>query len=708
MIINNSPQNQAVLSNVGQVGEFRIRNSAKAFNILSSGLYANKIRAIIRELSCNAVDSHVAAGKQDTPFDVHLPNTLEPWFSIRDYGTGLNHDQVTNIYTTYFESTKTDSNDYIGALGLGCKSPFSYTDNFTVTAIRDGVRGVYTAFINEQGVPSIALMHEENSTEPAGVEVKFSVNDRYDYDKFIKEASQVYTYFKLRPVVHGCKNFTVVEPNYKDRDIIKGVSTIDSQRSIAIMGNIAYPIEVPQADTTLGELRSMLTCGLVIEFDIGELDFQASREGLSYIPSTINAIKNKLEALNNQLVTHIASEANKLTNYWDRAAYLESRHREQLWRNAAVKYAQDTKFPLCTGQTYNFVTSMVFKVEDLAKKYNINIRAFSKDRSSDKCPILKTESIYDDTTKKHEMNWRIHPSKCVNFVVTDTKRGALERAKYHWRNSKQAEYNESVIVLEKADKNEPMLVNKFLKDIYSPPRVHYASTLLEKDRDNAGGNWGKASILTLERRERGRRSSSMVWANAGTASDYDKTKTHYYVEMNHWTPVGLPNMDIKDYHECLTRSNIFVGTIHGVRKNDIAAVKTQNNWVELTGFVKSKLESLDMTNVMGMVKQAIDFRSLEKYNSKNIDNNSPYRKLCMEFENVEAVDSSGQYYTERLLKAHNIVIANKIDPNAVIENYKKQVEEIYKRYPLLKCLAYFVDKKDVVDYINMVDKTKGI
>ena len=42
MILNNAPQAEAVLSNVGEIGEFRIRNSAKAFNILSSGLYANK------------------------------------------------------------------------------------------------------------------------------------------------------------------------------------------------------------------------------------------------------------------------------------------------------------------------------------------------------------------------------------------------------------------------------------------------------------------------------------------------------------------------------------------------------------------------------------------------------------------------------------------------------------------------------------------
>ena len=254
MILNTAPQDQAVLSNVGQIGEFRIRNSAKAFNILSSGLYANKVRAIIRELSCNAVDSHTAAGNQDTPFDVHLPNQLEPWFSIRDYGTGLNHDQVTNIYTTYFESTKTASNEFIGALGLGSKSPFSYTDNFTVTTIRDGRKGVYTAFINEQGVPSIAMMMEEETTDPNGVEVKFSVNDRYDFEKFRDEARSVYKYFKQRPVISGASNFEFTDPTYKDKDIIPGVHYTDNSRSVAIMGNIAYPIEVPNADTNLGNL----------------------------------------------------------------------------------------------------------------------------------------------------------------------------------------------------------------------------------------------------------------------------------------------------------------------------------------------------------------------------------------------------------------------------------------------------------------------
>ena len=708
MKLHNPVQDKPILSNVGEIGEFRIRNSAKAFNILSSGLYANKIRAIIRELSCNAVDSHVAAGKSNTPFDVHLPNQLEPHFSIRDYGTGLSHEQVKNIYTTYFESTKTDSNEFIGALGLGSKSPFSYTDNFTVTAVQNNKKGIYTAFINEQGVPSIALMMEEETTDPNGVEVKFSVNDRYDFAKFIDEARHVYTHFKLRPVIHGCKDFTFRDVEYKDRDIIKGVHATDSRRSVAIMGNIAYPIEVPNADTTLGDLRSMLECGLVMEFDIGELDFQASREGLSYIPSTIQAIKSKLEQLNNQLAIHITTEANNFSNYWDRAAYLDSRYRENLWKSAVIKYVQDTKFPLATGTNYNFLTPMTFKVEDLDEKYNIIIRAFGKERGTEKCSNLKTESIMDDVTKTYQVSWKIWPQKTVHFVVTDTNRGALERAKYHWRNTKQTEYSEIVYVLEKADKNKPMLVKKFMKDIYNPPRIHNASALLEKEREGAG-NWAKASILRLEENRRSRRSTILSWFNAGNASDFDDTKTYYYIELKGWEAIGLPVNDIKNYYQYLHRSGIHTGHIYGVRKNDIEAIKTQKNWVELTGHVREELKKTNPSNVMSLVKQAIDYRDIFKYNViSKLNQSSPYVKLYNVFKDVEEFDSSKTHNLEVLMKAYGIVTNNNVDPNTLISKYKSEVESIKKRYPLLSDLSYYANKDAIVEYINLIDQVKGI
>ena len=88
------------------VGDFAIKTSATAFAILSSGLYSNKYEAILRELGCNAYDSHVEAGIPEKPFTVHLPTRLNPIFSVRDYGVGLDQKQVMGLYTTYFESTK--------------------------------------------------------------------------------------------------------------------------------------------------------------------------------------------------------------------------------------------------------------------------------------------------------------------------------------------------------------------------------------------------------------------------------------------------------------------------------------------------------------------------------------------------------------------------------------------------------------------------
>lgn len=73
MAILGAFDNRPVMSNISDVAGFKIKTSNVAFDILSSGLYANKIRAVIRELSCNAVDSHIAAGKSNTPFLVRLP-----------------------------------------------------------------------------------------------------------------------------------------------------------------------------------------------------------------------------------------------------------------------------------------------------------------------------------------------------------------------------------------------------------------------------------------------------------------------------------------------------------------------------------------------------------------------------------------------------------------------------------------------------------
>ena len=721
MILNSAPQDQAVLSNVGQIGEFRIRNSAKAFSILSSGLYANKVRAIIRELSCNAVDSHTAAGKTDTPFDVHLPNSLEPWFSIRDYGTGLSADQVTNIYTTYFESTKTSSNEFIGALGLGSKSPFSYTDNFTVTAIQNGIKGVYTAFINESGVPSIAQMMTEETSDPAGVEVKFSVNDRYDFDKFRQEARQVYQYFKLKPVVSGAADFEFKTVKYETENIIPGVHSIgDSRVSYALMGNIAYPISIPESDKSLGKLRELLACGLLMEFKIGELDFQASREGLSYIDLTINSITNKLEQVNEALTKVLTVEADAIKNMWERAYFLDTKLRVSLWVNAVNKYMADTKFDLIDTKRYNRFKEFELREDVLKSKYNLLIRGFHKSSSYQACSTNKASSKanYDKKDKngspEYYTAWTLYVGKDARFIVNDTTIGATERAKYHYRNDKTQKGSVTVYVLEPFDKTKTVNTKAFFKMLSSPPEAQIlkASSLLEKPR--ADGSMGKnVTILTLveksyNRGSWGRDDKRIVWNDAGKADTFDKNKTHYYIPLTGFQSLGKVQ-DVKILKQKLASSGIFDGSVYGVRKADMEFIKTQKNWVNIDTMVAEKLALLDKVNVMGMVKQAIDFKSIYKYNasSKVINPASPYVTLYNTFKDVSSVDRDKQQSLEFLARAYDIKTSE--SPNALIIKYTQEAEELRKRYPMLRfATGYDVKIDELAEYINMVDTQKGV
>lgn len=120
--------NEAVQTSGGSnSNSFSIAMNGKAFKVLSDTLYKNKIGSIVRELSCNAYDAHIVVGKKDIPFSIHLPDAFEPWFSVQDSGPGLSPEDIKTVFTVYFESTKDQSNDSIGAFGLGAKTPFSYT-----------------------------------------------------------------------------------------------------------------------------------------------------------------------------------------------------------------------------------------------------------------------------------------------------------------------------------------------------------------------------------------------------------------------------------------------------------------------------------------------------------------------------------------------------------------------------------------------------
>jgi hypothetical protein len=293
MIISENKQDVTVNGSFKTSG-FKIQASSKAFDILSSNIYQYKVRAVVREISCNAVDAHTAAGNPD-PIKVHLPTTLEPHFSVRDFGIGLSDEDVREIFTTYFCSTKTSSNDFVGALGLGSKSPFCLVDSFTVTSFYNGAKMLYSCYRDEHGEPQVALLTTEDTDEHNGVEVSMAIEDRH-IDEFVQEAEHVYFYFDTVPNInktHVMQSIIERKNNIKVEtdDIV--VERWGGWNSLsAVMGGVSY--EIPSSinvPNVTGYLK----------FNMGEISFDAGRESLSLDDKTIDAIKAKCEKVKDTL-----------------------------------------------------------------------------------------------------------------------------------------------------------------------------------------------------------------------------------------------------------------------------------------------------------------------------------------------------------------------------------------------------------------------
>lgn len=687
MIIDTKIENPAVVSNVAAISTFKIKTSAKAFSILSSGLYGNKILAIVRELSCNAYDSHIAAGKREVPFDLHLPTTLEPWFSIRDYGTGLTGEQVTSIYTTYFESTKTNSNDYIGALGLGSKSPFSYTDNFSITAIKDGQLGIFTAFINDEGVPSVACMLQEKTTDPNGVEIKFAVTDTQDNRKFRDAAEIALTYFASQPNILGVKDFNAITYKYTNRDIIPGVHLKTSRQSIAVMGNIAYPIILPSGSQ---KHNNMLYYGLEMHFNIGELDFQASREGLSYIPLTVNAIIRKLDLVDEALCVIIKTEIDKIPNEWAKARYLQDKSNNGFWNEAVITYANLNKLPAVDIQkSHNYqgigLKNFVFSEKDLKDKYNLQLRALFAER------ISKSE---------RDGSWCIINHEKTAFVVDDLKNGGLTRVRSHFKENivygRQMTY-----IMRPADAAKPALVEKFLA------AMHNSDAVLTKTSDYKTRIVAKkvkhATILKLTAPANSwTNNRKHTWILHQDINLYDNTKKYYYAPL---TGNTATSEFISDGSACMNaysniqQSNIFGNIeIYGVRRADIEIVKEMKNWVPIDDMI---IKSLNKLNVIEFLEINIgtDFTYNEYMMNHITDKSSQYLKFIATLKSSNNRSSEQKSMYRSLLRIYN---KDSKAYDLAAKELSIALEKVKNIYPMLVHVIR-VAPSVMVDYINLVD-----
>lgn len=342
--------NETMLGSQKGSTKFTIATSAKAFKVLSQNLYSNQIRAIIRELSCNAADAHLLAGHTKS-FDITLPSAIDPRFIIRDYGPGLSDEDVTHMYTTYFESTKSDSNDFIGALGLGSKSPFGYTETFSIVSRFEGRARGYTACL-DNGEPSLIPTFDVEDDSPSGLEVTVPVLEK-DVSKWYGEAHYVFaTFCDIKPNFIGQQLDVKYLPN-KEAFFSESGIAYDKTEVYAIMGKIRYPLKSEHFDFSGIRVLRDYDKKLFVRFKLGELDIAPSREEISYDEETTNNIKTRIKEVTDKLFAEIKKDIDSFDD-----------------ERALLRYVNNKPYTLSTYITQRFSSEKFGRIAGLVKKYN--------------------------------------------------------------------------------------------------------------------------------------------------------------------------------------------------------------------------------------------------------------------------------------------------------------------------------------------------
>ena len=317
---------------VVQIGElqrrnFRLLENDKMFEILSDKLYTDKIYAPIRELISNAYDANVEAGNDPYDFVVGMPTEEDLTFYVRDYGIGMTADEIENLYSVYGMSSKEDTNEQIGCIGLGAKSPFAYTTEFTVDSVKNGTRNVYHCYMQD-GYPRLTRMMQcAAGEERNGTKVAYQVRTA-DVNYVYKKVAFLLQLWRKRPAVthldyafnkgihhklsevweaadrallhdlDQCRiyDLSLLSPGAIGGQLKHGIGTVLTS-VVVLMGNIPYAVSyerLKQANAGLAPnvLKWCLSSAVmaVVDVPIGDLSVTVSRESLEETEANAKAL----------------------------------------------------------------------------------------------------------------------------------------------------------------------------------------------------------------------------------------------------------------------------------------------------------------------------------------------------------------------------------------------------------------------------------
>lgn len=365
MIIENLAEK--IESNIENQQRLTTSFNPKIFKMLSNNIYSNKIGSIIRELVCNAKDSHIEANNTE-PFEIHLPTKINPIFKVKDFGVGMSKQEIDLVFSCYGESTKNNSNDVIGAFGIGSKSPFAIVDSFNITSIYNNKKYSYVIYVDSDGYPSKTLLCEIDTIERNGFEVFFGVEEK-DFNTFKYELEAQLKYFDFPYKLNGkfIEPFKFENVVYQDENGIICKTNVYYDSTFCYFGGLCYSIKDQKY------LNENMNHNFFLKFNIGDIDVSASREDISYTNKTYTNIEERYTNLRNSFLKYVRGIYDSFDNWVDRAIYFLKHYSNDLC------YYFDIKNSLYINNTKRYQNlSFYFKVSN--KKQDVITFSFKANK----------------------------------------------------------------------------------------------------------------------------------------------------------------------------------------------------------------------------------------------------------------------------------------------------------------------------------------
>jgi hypothetical protein len=560
----------------------------------------------MRELGANAKDAHEMAGKPTAVWECHIPTRLEPYFGVRDYGTGLSHAFMMDNYTDIGYSDKRDSDDAIGGFGIGRLSAFSYTDAYTVESIQSGQQRIYSVHLGSAGIPVVVqLGNTLHTTEPDGFHVKVPVKDD-DLYTFEDKGKRVYAHFDPQP------KFNKEDYAFKKQIQVMGPDKtwwVDAgQNSFkVVMGGVAYPV----SNGEIGVSPYSYNLNLTMEFPIGGLDITPSRESLKWTDRTSEKIKGKYELVKMELLTEAQKEIDKATSQFDAC---------RIARTALHTYNTVAGSSATQPMKLTYKGSEVSTYFRITHTYNSNTTPFST-TDFRKIPSYNLK-YHKRPAGYYAPKIEVNPTQPSDIYITTTKDLRVpSRLKEHYQNV-VPNTDEDVFIIKTDDVAKTL---KELKDTGYPDDNIYilADVVADVQSHNGGGvrtTRPSGSIYSVTMGNLMNNYNEIKSNVLFTAeNDLDpKLSSGVYVDVSGWqiTSNSLDWNKIKDYLNDLHKMKVITSDtrLYVALKTAKNPFGPSNDWTEFETFCQEKLDEFETLHTTQELKR--QYKRTKQYNSR--------------------------------------------------------------------------------------------